>query len=645
MAESRSAKGAAPRSDAPVGPFRFGPPGGPFGMGAPVVKPKDTRATLLRMWRYLRTQRTALWLTVGLVMVATGLDLAGPYLMGLAIDNYIGTSDLAGLARTVWLMIVVFAFSSLVAWWQSYIAASMGQYLVRDMRRDLFKKLQSLPLRYLDTHAHGDVMSRLTNDVENVNNVISGSASMLVSSLLGLVGTLALMLYVNIPMTIVVLLTVPISYYMTKLITKHTRSGFREQQQHLGALNGIIEETVSGQRVVKAFVREETVHKSFVEANTKLRAAATRAGILSGFMGPLMNMVGNVSLAIVCAAGGGLVISGLSTVGNIASFINYSRRFTRPLNQIAQMFNSIQSALAGAERVFALLDENPEPVDAPEAQAPQRIAGDVVFENVSFGYEPGVPVLKGISLHAEPGKTVALVGPTGAGKTTIVNLLTRFYEIDGGSIRIDGEDIHALKLDTLRRKLGLVLQDNFLFGDTVMANIRYGRLDATDEDVMEAARYANADSFIRRLPDGYQTELSERGSNLSQGQRQLVAIARAILADPDILILDEATSNVDTRTEVHLQEALLRLMKGRTSFVIAHRLSTIRGADQVLVIKDGEIIERGRHQELLAQGGYYHHLYTQFKGQVIETASDAQPQQPAPQATMVGPRPPFPARA
>jgi ATP-binding cassette subfamily B protein len=591
-------------------------------MGAPAPKVKDTRGTLRRLWGYLRRQRTALFITLVLVVVTTLLDLAGPYLMGRAIDDFIGTGNLPGLARILGLMVGVYVLSSLATWWQSYIAASMGQYIVRDMRRDLFDKLQSLPLRYLDQHAHGDLMSRLTNDVENVNNVISGSATMLVSSLLGVVGTLGFMIYVNIPLTIVTLVTVPISIYLTRWISKHTRTGFREQQKQLGELNGIIEETVSGQRVVKAFAREEVVYQSFREANVKLRAAATRAGILSGFMGPLMNLVGNLSLTIVTAAGGWLAVRRLATVGDIAAFINYARRFTRPLNQLAQLFNSIQSALAGAERVFELLDEAPEPADAPDARAPQAIAGDVVFENVYFGYEPGVPVLKSVSLHAEPGQTIALVGPTGAGKTTIVNLLTRFYEIDSGTIRIDGEDIHTLKLDVLRRKLGLVLQDNFLFSDTVMANIRYGRLDATDEEVIEAARYANADPFIRRLPQGYQTELSERGSNLSQGQRQLLAIARAILADPDILILDEATSNVDTRTEIHLQEALLRLMKGRTSFVIAHRLSTIRKADQVLVIKGGEIIERGKHQELLALGGFYYHLYTQFKGQVIETASD-----------------------
>jgi ATP-binding cassette subfamily B multidrug efflux pump len=333
----------------------------------------------------------------------------------------------------------------------------------------------------------------------------------------------------------------------------------------------------------------------------------------------LMNMIGNLGLAVVACTGGWLAVKGLATVGEIAAFISYAGRIGRPLNQIAQLFTSIQSALAGAERIFELMDESPE-LDAPDARPLEQAHGEVAFDSVCFSYDPGVPVLKNVSLHAEPGQMVALVGPTGAGKTTIANLLTRFYDVDSGAIRIDGKDVRDLKKDDLRRKLGLVLQDNFLFADTVMANIRYGRIEASDEEVMAAARLANADVFVHRLPHGYQTVLTERGSNLSQGQRQLLAIARAVLADPDILILDEATSNVDTRTEKHLQEALLRMMKGRTSFVIAHRLSTIRDADQVLVVREGEIVERGTHTGLLAQGGFYRHLYlSQFKGQVQPT--------------------------
>jgi ATP-binding cassette subfamily B multidrug efflux pump len=372
---------------------------------------------------------------------------------------------------------------------------------------------------------------------------------------------------------------------------------------------------VTGARTVKAFVREQTTVEQFSQVNRELQKVSRWARIFAGSMGPVMNMVNNSGLAIVACSGGLLAVKGLATVGEVAAFVNYSGRLAWPLNQIAQLFNSIQSALAGAERVFELMDAEPE-ADAVDAMPLQRMCGDVALEGVNFSYEPGVPVLKNVSLQARAGQMIALVGPTGAGKTTIANLLTRFYDVDEGAIKIDGVDVRLVQKDDLRQKLGLVLQENFLFADTVMENIRYGRLEASDEEVMAAARLANADLFIHRLPHGFQTVLTERGSNLSQGQRQLLAIARAVLADPDILILDEATSNVDTRTEKHLQDALLRLMEGRTSFVIAHRLSTIRDADQVLVIHNGEIIETGTHQSLLAQRGFYHRLYmSQFKGQ------------------------------
>ncbi|NLF00650.1 MAG: ABC transporter ATP-binding protein, partial [Anaerolineales bacterium] len=358
--------------------------------------------------------------------------------------------------------------------------------------------------------------------------------------------------------------------------------------------------------------------EQFDSANTKLRRASTRAQILAGTIGPLSNLVNNTGFAVVVGAGGWMAVQGTATVGTIASFINYAQQITRPLNAIANLYNSIQSAIAGAERVFEVIDEVPDLPDAPDALPLAEIRGDVVFNDACFGYEEGVPVLKHVSLHAEPGQTIALVGPTGAGKTTIVNLLTRFYDVNSGSIHIDGHDIRKLRKDDVRLSLGIVLQDTFLFSDTVRENIRYGRLDASDEEVVAAAKLANAHQFIHRLPQGYQTPLSERGGNLSQGQRQLLAIARAILANPSILILDEATSSVDTRTERHIQEAMLRLMHGRTSFVIAHRLSTIRDADQILVINDGEIVEHGSHEDLLARQGFYHHLYvSQFKGQLV----------------------------
>lgn len=404
---------------------------------------------------------------------------------------------------------------------------------------------------------------------------------------------------------------------MTKYISKHTRQGYRDQQARLGDLNSIIEETISGQRAVQAYVREDTVIEEFSEMNQKLRKASIYAQVFSGAMGPLNNLIMNTGYTIVAAVGGILAINGLASVGTIGSFVTYSRRLGMPLNQIAQIFNMIQSAIAGAERVFQVMDEKPELLDLEKALPLEDVKGKVVFDNVDFGYEKDVPVLKKISINAEPGQTIALVGPTGAGKSTIINLLSRFYDIDSGEIYIDGHELRKYKKLDIRRQLGVVLQDTFLFADTVMENIRYGRLDATDEEIIEAAKLANAHQFIHRLPDGYETVLSERGSNFSQGQRQLLAIARAVLADPGILILDEATSSVDTRTEVHIQQALLRLMEGKTSFVIAHRLSTIRNADKILVINDGEIIETGTHDELIAQEGFYFNLYTsQFKGKM-----------------------------
>jgi len=549
------------------------------------------------------------------VAATTGLQLAGPYLLGIAIDDYILIGDLPGLMRICGLMLAVYALISLLTWFQTYVMAAAAQRAVAAIRNDLFEHEQTLSLRFFDRRSHGDLMSRLTNDVENVSMVLAQSVTQLVSGLLSLVGVTIVMLLLNWRLALVTLLTIPVMMtLLTRWIGGRTRAGFRQQQKALGKLNGLIEETITGQRVVKAYNREQAVLAEFDFANSELRRAATRAQIFSGFIGPLMNFINNLGLAIVAGVGGWMTLGGLATVGTIASFINYTRQFGRPLNEIASLYNTIQSAIAGAERVFETIDEQPDLADAADAQPLTAIRGKVTFEDVSFEYEPGIPVLKHINLHAAPGQVVALVGPTGAGKTTIVNLLTRFYDIQSGRICVDGQDIRQVKMADLRRQLGIVLQDTFLFSGTVMENIRYGRLDATDEEVIAAARLANAHSFIQRLPHGYQTHLSERANNLSQGQRQLLAIARAILANPSILILDEATSSVDTRTEKHIQEAMLRLMQGRTSFVIAHRLSTIRNADQILVINHGEIVERGTHESLLAQRGFYHQLYSsQFR--------------------------------
>jgi ATP-binding cassette subfamily B protein len=576
---------------------------------------KDRRGTLRRLWSYLKRQRVLLLAALLIVMASSGLTLLGPYLLGVAIDRYILPGDLPGLAWISALMLGIYALTSLLTWLQTYLMAGVAQRTVRDLRNDLFEHLQTLSLRFFDARPHGDLMSRLTNDIENVNMVLSESAAQLISGLISLVGIAAIMLWLNPQLALVSLVTLPLLLLLLmRWVGQRTRTGFRQQQAALGALNGLIEETVTGQRVVKAYNREPYVLAEFGVANQELRHAASRAQIYAGFVGPLTNFVNNLGLAIVAGVGGWMALQGLATVGTIASFINYSRQFSFPLNQIANLYNQIQGAIAGAERVFAILDERPELVDAPDALSLSEIQGDVRFEHVTFGYEKNVPVLQDVSLHARPGETVALVGPTGAGKTTIVNVLTRFYDIDSGDIYIDGYNVRQLKKRDLRRHLGIVLQDTFLFTGTVLDNIRYGRLDASDEEVIAAARLANADQFIHRLPQGYETPLSERGSNLSQGQRQLLAIARAILADPAILILDEATSSVDTRTEKQIQEAMRRLMAGRTSFVIAHRLSTIRDADQILVIDGGRVIERGKHEELLARQGFYHHLYTsQFR--------------------------------
>lgn len=579
-------------------------------------KPKNAQRTVRRLWGYLRQQRLGLVCVFMLVAAGTAFDSLGPYLMGRAIDKYILRGDLPGLARQVALMVGVYAGASAMVWLQAFVVAAVAQRTVRDIRNDLFAKLQTLSLRFFDRRSHGDLMSRLTNDVENISTVLTESVTQFFSSFLMLISVASIMLWLNWRLALVSLVTMPLMVALTTFVAKRTRRGYRRQQRALGDLNGLIEENISGARVVQAYGQQAAAVEAFESANRELRRASTMAQTFSMVLGPLSNMVNNIGYAIVAGAGGWMALAGLASVGVIASFVDYARRLSRPLNEIANLYNSIQSAIAGAERVFALVDEVPELVDAPGAPALRPIAGEVVFDNVSFGYDEGVPVLKKISLRAEPGQTIALVGPTGAGKTTIVNLLTRFYDIDEGRILIDGQEIRIVQKDSLRRQLGIVLQDTFMFSATVMDNIRYGRLDATDEEVEMAARLANADFFIRHLSHGYQTLVAERGSNLSQGQRQLLAIARTILADPGILVLDEATSSVDTRTEAHIQSALLRLMEGRTSFVIAHRLSTIREADEILVIDGGQIIERGDHHRLLAQKGFYHGLYvSQFRGQ------------------------------
>jgi ATP-binding cassette subfamily B protein len=473
-------------------------------------------------------------------------------------------------------------------------------------------------MSFFDTHSAGGLMSRLTNDIDAINQAISQNITSLIASTLSMGGIVIAMFVLNHWLALSSLLVVPIMLWFTRFVAKYTRKGFRELQKNLGELNSIAEESISGQKVIKAFRRNDSVIAAFQKQNEAVFRAGVYANSYALLLMPLTNVLGNIFVIVLASLGGWLALQGLVSVGMIATFINYGQNFVSPLRQIANLYNSIQAALAGAERVFEIIDNPPEVQDAPDAIKLEKIRGDVGFENVNFSYISGQPVIKNTTIEAKAGQTIALVGPTGAGKTTIINLLNRFYEIQGGSISIDGHDIRTVHKADLRRKLGLVLQDTFLFSDTIMENIRYGRLDASDEECVKAAEMADADHFIRQLPHGYQTNLSERAGNLSQGQRQLIAIARAILADPAILILDEATSSVDTRTEVRIQKSLLRLMKGRTSFVIAHRLSTIRDADKVVVINNGEIVEQGTHQELLDLKGFYHHLYlSQFKGKAI----------------------------
>jgi ATP-binding cassette subfamily B protein len=474
--------------------------------------------------------------------------------------------------------------------------------------------MQTLSLRFFDSRASGELMSRLTNDMDAVSRVLSQNVTQLFSGVLTLVGVLVIMFVLNPLLALGTLVAFPLMIGLVGLVGSKTRKAFRGYQLNLGTLNGILEETYSGQRVVMAYGQQDAMLRKFDMANEVVRKVGTHAMTYSLLVMPMMGILSNANIAIVAGLGGWMTIIGMATVGTIASFIGYSGRFAEPLRMLGDLYNQVQAAVAGAERIFATIDTVPDQIDEAGAVELGRLEGDVVFDQVTFSYLPGVPVLKDISFHARSGQRIALVGPTGAGKTTMVNLLSRFYDLDSGSIRIDGTDVRRVSRASLRRNLGTVLQQSFLFAESVKENIRYGRLDATDEDVVQAATLARADGFIRHLPQGYDTVLSERGANISEGQRQLIAIARAILADPRILILDEATSSVDTRTEVYIQEALLELMKGRTSFVIAHRLSTIRGADQVIMIDKGEIVERGSHEELMEARGAYYRLYmSQFR--------------------------------
>jgi ATP-binding cassette subfamily B multidrug efflux pump len=598
--------------------LRSGAQPGGKGTREKIEKAHDPRHALVRLLPYLIPFRARLISVCGLVVAYTLLGLIGPYLMGVAIDRFIAVKDLAGLAWISFWMLVVYLLNNLFQAVSEWFMADVSQRALKRLRGDLFSHMQTLPLDFFDGNPAGELMSRLTSDIEAINQAVSQNVTSLLAGVLSLIGILIAMFVLDVRLALASLFVVPIMFGFTGFIARYTRQGFRELQKSLGELNGVMEETISGQKAIKAFRRSKSALGTFRRSNQEVFRAAVWANSFAFLLMPLTSVLGNFFVIVLAGLGGWLALQGLVSVGTIATFINYGQNFTSPLRQLANLYNSIQAALAGAERVFELIDAPAESDDAPDAVPLEAVRGEVRFERVSFGYQPGTTVIKEMTLKAEAGETLALVGPTGAGKTTLINLLTRFYEIDAGRITIDGKDIRDIRKADLRRSLGLVLQDTFLFSGTVMENIRYGRLDATDEECIMAAKTAGADPFIRQLIHGYQTSLSERAGNLSQGQKQQLSIARAILADPAILILDEATSSVDTRTETRIHKALLQFMAGRTSFMIAHRLSTIRDAGQVLVIDGGKIVEKGSHRELLERRGFYHHLYvSQFKGQPI----------------------------
>ena len=578
----------------------------------PVIKPKNFKETFKRLWAYFGKERKLLMIILVLIIGSSGIGLLVPYLIGRAVDSMSANRmsvDFNMLKIITFILIITYFIDGFINFIQGWIMAGMSQRIVLNLRGTLFQKLQRLPVSFFDSHTHGEVMSRLTNDIENISTTISQSTIQLMSSSINIAGAFTMMIILSPLLTLASIITIPMVFFMTNNIARKTKVLFKEQQVILGKLNGDIEEAISGIQVIKAFNREENVISQFEEINSKLCDVGIKAQVWSGYIMPLMNVINNIGFAMVASVGGILALKGLITVGIIASFLSYSRQFSRPLNDLANIFNTLQSAVAGAERVFETLDEEEEVKDIEEAKILEDVRGEVIFNQVGFAYRADKPVLKNIDFNVKAGLNVALVGPTGAGKTTIVNLLTRFYEVSQGEIFIDGKNIKEYTRDSLRKCFGIVLQDTYLFSGTIKENIKYGRLDAKDEEVEAAAVMANADHFINRLPQGYDTILLDGGVNISQGQRQLLAIARAILASPSILILDEATSNVDTRTELKIQEAMLKLMKGRTSFIIAHRLSTIKDADIIMVIDGGEIIEAGNHQQLIDKEGAYYRLY------------------------------------
>ncbi|MCL7747725.1 ABC transporter ATP-binding protein [Halalkalibacter alkaliphilus] len=571
------------------------------------TKPKNWKSTIKRIWNYLAVHKKYIVLVIFMIFLSSALSLLGPFLVGMAIDEFLVSHDVNGLFQLLIYLFLIYVFYSISIWLQNFWMIGVAQKTIYAMRLQLFTRLQKLPISYLDKRQHGELMSRLTNDIENVSTTLNSSVIQIISSILTFIGIIVVMVWLSPILTVITLVVVPLMVFGMKWITRRTSLFFKEQQKHLGEVNGYIEETISGQRIVKAFSKEEYVVHAFKGKSERLRGAGFWAQTYSGFIPKLMNVLNNMSFAFIAGIGGILAFNNLITIGVIVIFAEYSRQFTRPLNDLANQFNTLLSAVAGAERVFEVIDEEEER-DKVNARELSEIKGDVSFENVSFSYEDDQNTISNVSFKVNEGETVALVGPTGAGKTTIINLLSKFYEPVSGAITVDGHDITEVKIGSLRQQLGFVLQDTHLFQGSIRENIRYGRLDASDEEVEEAAKQANAHSFITSLSNGYETVLDQDGSGISQGQKQLLSIARVMLANPSMLILDEATSSIDTITEIKIQEALRRLMKGKTSFVIAHRLNTIKEANQIIVLKEGKLFEKGSHDQLISERGYYYDM-------------------------------------
>ena len=607
--------GGAPRAAMPD--IRPGRPGMGPNARLHVEKPKNMWRTIGRLLRYIGRNGVLLAALLVFMALTTLVDLLGPMFQQLAIDIIKvadeGLSvDLEALFTYLAIMGIAFIFGALMSLCQSLLSAKLSQATVYTMRNDLFRKISHLPISYTDTHRHGDIMSRMTNDVENVSNAVAQSITTLISCIITIVGAFCMMIYYSWELTLITLVTIPLSITVSTLLGKFMRKYFIRRQKLLGALNGQVEEMVTSYKTVVAYGKEDESVEKFAEISDHLRKSSISARVWGSIMGPLMNFIGNLQYVAVAAMGGFMMLTGRGhmTIGSLQAMLQYSKKFTMPINQVANQYSAILTALAGAERIFEIMDSGDEIDRGKTELSHEDMKGEIVFEDLHFSYVPGEPVLKGLDLTVKPGQKVAIVGATGSGKTTVVNLLTRFYEPDSGSIT----DIPKKQL---RSSIAIVLQDTVLFCDSIRANIKYGKLEASDEDMRNAAATANADVFIERLPEGYDTQLAESGSNLSQGQRQLLSIARAVLADPKILILDEATSSVDTRTEMRIQQAMVNLMKNRTSLIIAHRLSTIRDADVIVVLRDGVIVESGDHETLLAAGGEYAKLYSsQFAGEV-----------------------------